>query len=431
MNFTILTIALGSILVDYSRSSNENWEEKNKKHTMSNKAPTKLAEHLHVLQEPMWMAKYTLVLQDKENILNKSICILNAGVGVLPIIAARTGAKMVYAVEDSALAETMQDLIATNGDDLKNKISIVKNVDEIKEKVDILLTTPMGMLCLHGNYLSYLVDARDKVLKENGIIIPRSLKLITSTLTDEKTNLYLKEQSSFWEDQHFFGVDLSCEAKTAIMQTFAQTLTGRILEESIMSVKPSSYEIDLTTIAKESVEEFTISANFKTAFNGMIHGIGAWFELDLGLRQCKIQSGPSTDDSQWYTCRFLLPKPMLVHANDDVEGTLKFQLNKLDSYNITIDLQNSSKGIRSRHLYPMNHYITHGMNNWDNSNNNNNVNGGGWHFCDQNNANIGPVSRTQIIEMLRAGKLHQGSYVWKQGFGDNWTPISQINELKI
>ena len=79
----------------------------------------------------------------------------------------------------------------------------------------------------------------------------------------------------------------------------------------------------------------------------------------------------------------------------------------------------------------MNHYITHGMNNWDNSNNNNNVNGDGWHFCDQNNANIGPVSRTQIIEMLRAGKLHQGSYVCKQGFGDNCTPISQINELKI
>ena len=110
---------------------------------------------------------------------------------------------MVYAVEDSALAETMQDLIATNGDDLKNKINIVKNVDEIKEKVDILLTTPMGMLCLHGNFLSYLVDARDKVLKEDGIIIPRSLKLITSTLTDEKTNLYLKEQSSFWGSTFF------------------------------------------------------------------------------------------------------------------------------------------------------------------------------------------------------------------------------------
>ena len=36
---------------------------------MSNKAPTKLAEHLHVLQEPMWMAKYTLVLQEFNNSL--------------------------------------------------------------------------------------------------------------------------------------------------------------------------------------------------------------------------------------------------------------------------------------------------------------------------------------------------------------------------
>ena len=48
-----------------------------------------------------------------------------------------------------------------------------------------------------------------------------------------------------------------------LSETFAQTLTGRILEESIMSVKISSYEIDLTTIAKESVEEFTMSMILK------------------------------------------------------------------------------------------------------------------------------------------------------------------------
>ena len=65
---------------------------------MANKAPTKLAEHLHMLQEPMWMAKYTSILQRRENVENKSVCILNAGIGVLPIIAARSGAKMVYAV---------------------------------------------------------------------------------------------------------------------------------------------------------------------------------------------------------------------------------------------------------------------------------------------------------------------------------------------
>jgi hypothetical protein len=396
---------------------------------MTNKAPTKLAEHLHMLQEPMWMAKYTSILQRRENVENKSVCILNAGIGVLPIIAARSGAKMVYAVEKNALSETMEDIVATNGSSLKDKIKIVKNIDEIDVKVDILLIAPIGMLCLHGNYLSDLIVAREKMLTKNGIVVPKSLKLITAPISDKKTNIYLKEQSAFWNDQHFFGVDLSCEAETAIKQTFAQTLTGRVLEESLMSIRPESYEIDLQTSSKENVENFDVSINFKAACNGMIHGIAAWFELDLGLNQCTIKSGPTTDDSQWYTCRFLLPKPMLINANEVVNGMLKFQVNKLDSYNIMIDLENSSKGTRSRHLYPMNHYVTHGMNNWDEMNNNSGSNGGGWHFCDQNNENIGPVSRKQILEMLRTGKLHQGSYVWKQGYGDTWVPISQISEF--
>ena len=106
---------------------------------MANKAPTKLSEHLHMLQEPMWMAKYTLILQDKKNFENKTVCILDAGVGVLPIIAARSGAKMVYAVESSALRETMEVLVKDNGQDIQSKITIVKSVEDIDVKVDVIL----------------------------------------------------------------------------------------------------------------------------------------------------------------------------------------------------------------------------------------------------------------------------------------------------
>ena len=59
---------------------------------------------------------------------------------------------------------------------LSKKISI----DEIDVKVDILLIAPIGMLCLHGNYLSDLIVAREKMLTKNGIVVPKSLKLITS-----------------------------------------------------------------------------------------------------------------------------------------------------------------------------------------------------------------------------------------------------------
>ena len=383
-----------------------------------------------MLQEPMWMAKYTLILQDKKNFENKTVCILDAGVGVLPIIAARSGAKMVYAVESSALRDTMEVLVKDNGQDIQSRITIVKDIDDVDVKVDVILISPMGILYLHGNYLSKLVKARDKLLQSDGVVVPKSLKIVTAPLFDEKTTKYLKDQSAFWNDQHFFGVDLSVEAKTALMQTFAQTLTGRILKGALMSVSPSSHVIDLQNVTKEDLENFVMHVTYKVAHQGVVHGLAAWFELDLGFNECKILSGPTTDDSQWYTCRFLLPKPFVVSKNDNLEGVLNFQVNKLDSYNVTIDLVNSTKGIRSRHLYPMNHFVTHGMNSWDNGPGNNNYGHDGWHFCDQNNNNIGPVSRGQILDLLRQGKLHQGSYVWKQGFGDSWTPISQFEELR-
>ena len=64
----------------------------------------------------------------------------------------------------------------------------------------------MGILCLHGNYLSKLVKARDKLLQSDGVVVPKSLKIVTAPLFDEKTTKYLKDQSAFWNDQHFLGL---------------------------------------------------------------------------------------------------------------------------------------------------------------------------------------------------------------------------------
>ena len=149
--------------------------------------------------------KYTLILQDKKNFENKTVCILDAGVGVLPIIAARSGAKMVYAVESSALRDTMEVLVKDNGHDIQSRINIVKDIDDIDVKVDVILISPMGILCLHGNYLSKLVKARDKLLNSDGVVVPKSLKILTAPLFDEKTTKYLRTKIILERPTFFWG----------------------------------------------------------------------------------------------------------------------------------------------------------------------------------------------------------------------------------
>ena len=48
------------------------------------------------------------------NLSGKTVVVLEANVGVLAIVAAKAGAKCVYAVEKGKLVETMKELVASN-----------------------------------------------------------------------------------------------------------------------------------------------------------------------------------------------------------------------------------------------------------------------------------------------------------------------------
>ena len=51
---------------------------------------------------------------------------------------------MVYAVESSALRDTMEVLVKDNGHDIQSEINIVKDIDDIDVKVDVDTHIPDG-----------------------------------------------------------------------------------------------------------------------------------------------------------------------------------------------------------------------------------------------------------------------------------------------
>lgn len=72
---------------------------------------------------------------------------MGAGSGILSFFASEAGAKRVYAVEASNMAEHAQRLIETNK--RGNVITVIAGkIEEIElpEKVDIIISEPMGEL---------------------------------------------------------------------------------------------------------------------------------------------------------------------------------------------------------------------------------------------------------------------------------------------
>ncbi|KAJ6889874.1 hypothetical protein NC651_023589 [Populus alba x Populus x berolinensis] len=117
---------------------------------------------------------YAAVIENRADFLGRVVVDVGAGSGILSLFAAQAGAKHVYAVEASEMAEYARKLIAGNPS-LGERITVIKGkVEEVElpEKADILISEPMGTLLVNERMLESYVIARDRFLVPNGKMFP-------------------------------------------------------------------------------------------------------------------------------------------------------------------------------------------------------------------------------------------------------------------
>ncbi len=92
---------------------------------------------------------------------------------------------------------------------LEEKITIIKGkVEEVNlgvEKVDIIISEWMGYFLLYESMLDTVIFARDKWLKQDGIMFPDRAVLFIAGIDDGD---YKREKMEFWDE--VYGVDMSC-----------------------------------------------------------------------------------------------------------------------------------------------------------------------------------------------------------------------------
>jgi protein arginine N-methyltransferase 1 len=97
---------------------------------------------------------------------DKIVLDVGAGTGILSLFCAKGGAKHVYAVECSAMADTAKEIVKANG--FSDVITVLKGkIEEIDfptTHVDIIISEWMGYFLLFENMLNTVLYARDKWL---------------------------------------------------------------------------------------------------------------------------------------------------------------------------------------------------------------------------------------------------------------------------
>ena len=121
------------------------------------------------------------------------------GTGILAIFAAQAGAKKVYAVEASNMAPHARKLIEANhfGDRIEIVSGKIQDI-VLPEKVDIVISEPMGFMLVHERMLEVFVIGREKWLKPGGKMFPSKGVIYVSPFSDQSLFDEVNEKVRAW-----------------------------------------------------------------------------------------------------------------------------------------------------------------------------------------------------------------------------------------
>jgi SAM-dependent methyltransferase len=139
-------------------------------------------EHARMLHDDRRTGHYIAAL--REAVRPEDVVLdLGTGSGVLAIAAVRAGARHVYAVEASDIADVAERVFADNAVD--DRVTLIRGWSrdiELPEPADLLVTEVIGNEPFEEEILETTLDARRRLLKPGGRLLPHTLELLARPL---------------------------------------------------------------------------------------------------------------------------------------------------------------------------------------------------------------------------------------------------------
>ncbi|KAG6435439.1 hypothetical protein SASPL_100313 [Salvia splendens] len=256
---------------------------------------------------------YAAVLENRIDFTDRVVVDVGAGSGILSLFAAQAGAKHVYAVEASDMADYANKLISGNPS-FSEKITVIKGkVEDVElpEKADILISEPMGTLLINERMLESYIIARDRFLVPKGKMFPTIGRIHMAPFSDEY--LYIEI------------------ANKPVVDAF---------DPRLLVAPAISHVIDFTSAKEEDLYEFDIPLRFVSSTGTRVHGLACWFDVlfDGSTVQRWLTTAPGAPTTHWYQLRCVLAQPIYVMPGQEITGRLHMVAHKAQSYTLNLTL---------------------------------------------------------------------------------------------
>jgi predicted RNA methylase len=251
---------------------------------------------------------------------------LGSGLGILGFWALEAGASKVYAVEKSDAIFLAKDLAKKNN--FYDRIEFINSDSKsiaISEKVDLIISETLGSFGIEENTVDYVIDVRDRFLKENGRMIPQAMNVYLCPCE----NYISHEKSQFWS--HVNGLDFSSVTDLVLSRMQVDDIKmDQLLSEPQCFTRLNLYNTN--------EKEFDNQLLFKVNKSGVVHGMAGWFACDLN-GDLHFATSPSDVVTHWKQAYFPFTESVKVKENDFLEFSMKCQpkLDGSDNMSVTYD----------------------------------------------------------------------------------------------
>ncbi|XP_007499584.1 histone-arginine methyltransferase CARM1-like isoform X4 [Monodelphis domestica] len=238
-----------------------------------------ISQQQNMLQDFVRTATYhRAILQNHTDFKDKVVLDVGCGSGILSFFAVQAGARKVYAVEASSVAQYAEVLVKNNN--LSDKITVLSGkIEEISlpETVDVIISEPMGYMLFNERMLESYLHSK-KWLKSNGMMFPTSSDIHLAPFSDEQLYNEHYSRANFWYQQSFYGVNLSSLRGAAVDEYFRQPIVDTF-DIRILMAQTIKYTVNFIEAKEEDLHRVEIPFMFHMMQSGLIHGLAFWFDV--------------------------------------------------------------------------------------------------------------------------------------------------------
>lgn len=242
-----------------------------------------LQEHLGYLSDAVRLEQFRkairAVVKPGDRVVD-----LGCGSGILGLLSLQAGAGHVYAIDDSAMIDVASDALTLAG--FGNRASFVRGRSEqveLSERVDVAICDHVGYFGFDYGIVGFFQDARRRFLKPGGALIPARIRLQLAAVESEQCcKLAEGWRADNVPAEYRWLRDYSVNSSHGV----------NLRPDELLGTPAELGAIDLYA---DGGDFFSWQAGLRMARDGLVHGLGGWFDCDLS-EGVRMSNSPLAND---------------------------------------------------------------------------------------------------------------------------------------